>query len=161
MTAILIVVLIMTGSLTVTLLVVTAVLLVILFLMGLLHFWDLTFNLIVLVNIVISIGLAIDYSAHIGHTYLMIECPPDLVTNSSKRKFKAQKALSQMGSSVFHGGISTFIAICILGFAKSYIFTVFFRLWFGIIVFGIANGFLFIPVMLSCIGPIERSGNTE
>ena len=61
-----------------------------------------------------------------------------------------------MGSSVFHGGFSTFLAICVLGFAKSYIFNVFFRLWMGIIIFGLANGFLLIPVVLSLIGPLQK-----
>lgn len=32
---------------------------------------------------------------------------------------------------------------------------VFFKLWFGIIVFGMANGFLLLPVMLSLWGPTE------
>ena len=62
-------------------------------------------------------------------------------------------ALRQMGSSVFHGGFSTFIAIIVLAPSKTYIFLVFFRLWFGIIVFGLANGFILVPVILSIIGP--------
>lgn len=62
-----------------------------------------------------------------------------------------------MGSSVFHGGFSTFLAIIALSAAQSYIFVVFFRLWFGIIVFGMANGFLLLPVILSFIGPIGET----
>ena len=58
-----------------------------------------------------------------------------------------------MGSSVIHGGISTFLAIVVLGGARSYIFVVFFKLWFGIIVFGMSNGFILLPVILSLIGP--------
>ena len=57
-----------------------------------------------------------------------------------------------MGSSVFHGGFSTFLAIVTLAPAKTYIFLVFFRLWFGIIIFGMANGFMLLPVILSFIG---------
>ena len=59
-----------------------------------------------------------------------------------------------MGSSVFHGGFSTFLAISILGFSSSYVFKVFFRLWFGIIVFGMSNGFFLLPVILSFVGPV-------
>ena len=58
-----------------------------------------------------------------------------------------------MGSSVIHGGISTFLAIVVLGGARSYIFVVFFKLWFGIIVFGMSNGFILLPVILSLVGP--------
>lgn len=60
-----------------------------------------------------------------------------------------------MGSSVFHGAVSTFLAIIILAFSKSYIFEVFFKMWFGIIIFGVANGFILLPVLLSFIGPAQ------
>ena len=65
-------------------------------------------------------------------------------------------ALRKMGSSVFHGGFSTFVAIVVLSPSKTYIFIVFFRLWFGIILFGMANGFLLLPVALSLIGPTHN-----
>ena len=60
----------------------------------------------------------------------------------------------KMGSSVFHGGFSTFAAIFVLAPGKTYIFLVFFRAWFGIILFGMANGFLLLPVILSFVGPV-------
>ena len=63
-------------------------------------------------------------------------------------------AVSQMGSSVFHGGASTFLAISVLAFSNSYVFTVFFRTWMGIVVFGISNGFLLLPIILSEFGPL-------
>ena len=66
------VVFMITGSLPVTALVVFAVVLVDYFLIALIYYWDLTFNTIIIVNIVIAIGLAVDYSAHIAHTYLII-----------------------------------------------------------------------------------------
>lgn len=58
-----------------------------------------------------------------------------------------------MGSSVVHGGISTFLAVLVLSMAKSYIFVVFFKLWFGIVVFGMSNGFILLPIILSFVGP--------
>ena len=66
------VVFMITGSLPVTGLVVLSVILVDYFLIALIYYWDLTFNTIIIVNIVIAIGLAVDYSAHIAHTYLII-----------------------------------------------------------------------------------------
>ncbi len=82
--AVFFVVLFVTGSLPVTFLVVLAVLLVDLFLVALIHYWDLTFNTVVVVNIVVAIGLAVDYSAHIAHTYLIV-IPPKGMTNAEKR----------------------------------------------------------------------------
>ena len=60
-----------------------------------------------------------------------------------------------MGSSVFHGGFSTFLAIAALGPSRSYIFEVFFKCWFSIIFFGMANGFFLLPVILSYMGPTD------
>ena len=58
-----------------------------------------------------------------------------------------------MGSSVFHGGFSTFLAIILTAPSKSYVFIIFFRLWFSIILFGMCNGFMLLPVILTFIGP--------
>lgn len=153
--AVFLVVFFVTANLHVTLLVTLAVILVDIFLIAAIHYWDLTFNTVVVVNVVIAIGLAVDYSAHISHTYLLIAPPKSCTTNSERRIYKARKALSVMGSSVFHGGFSTFLAIIALCAAKSYVFVVFFRMWFIIIVFGMANGFLLLPVILSFVGPLN------
>jgi len=153
--AVFFVILFVTGSLFVTILVGIAVLLVDYFLLALIYYWGLTFNSIVVINVVIALGLAVDYSAHIAHTYLTIEPPARCKTEQEKRAYKAKTAVSQMGSSVFHGGFSTFLAISVLGFSKSYVFEVFFKLWVGIIVFGMANGFFLLPIIFYYIGPTE------
>merc|ERR1711990_1377435 len=72
-----------------------------------------------------------------------------------KRVYKARKALGSMGSSVFHGAFSTFLAIIVLAPSRSYIFTSFFKMWFGIILYGVANGFILLPVVLACCGPLN------
>ena len=154
--AIIFVVTFITVNIQVTFLVVCAVLLVDFFLLALLHYWSLTLNFMVMVNMIFAIGLAVDFSSHIAHTYLITK--PSFAqakTPSQARQYKAKLAVSQMGSSVFHGGVSTMLAIAVLGFSKSYVFVLFFRLWVGIIVFGMANGFLLLPVVLSIIGPVD------
>merc|ERR1712062_449042 len=99
--AVFLVVLFITGSLPVTVLVVLAVILVDLFLLGLIHYWDLTMNNIIVVNLVIGLGLSVDYSAHIAHTYLIVEAPKNM-TIKQQREFKSKVAISKMGSSVIH-----------------------------------------------------------
>ena len=47
------------------------------------------------------------------------------------------------------------VALSVLAPANTYIFVVFYRLWTGILLFGMANGFFLLPVLLSYIGPIE------
>lgn len=161
--AVFVVILTVTANLTVTMMVLFCVALVDLFLFSLLAMWDVKLNSVTVVNIVIAIGLAVDYSAHIGHSYLMVE-PPEFhrdqgnlgrpLSNFEKRVYKARGALGKMGSSVFHGALSTFLAIIVLSPSDSYIFKSFFKMWFGIIIYGVANGFILLPVMLSLCGPI-------
>jgi Niemann-Pick C1 protein len=158
--AVFIVLMIVTANFTVTMFILLCVALVDLFLLGLLTFWDITLNSVTVVNNVIAIGLAVDYSAHIGHAYLLTEAPDtdeegNEMSNHQKRVYKARGALGSMGSSVFHGAFSTFLAIVVLSPSKSYIFTSFFRMWFGIIIFGVSNGFILLPVLLSLCGPLN------
>ena len=153
-----IVILFITADITVTIMVAFAVFLVDVYILALVFYWNLTFNSIVVVQVVVAIGLAVDYSAHIGHTYLSVN-PPNTSkyrTDAAKRMYKAQKSLSQMGSSIFHGAFSTFLAVAVLGNSASYIFVVFFKMWVGIIVFASSNGFLLLPVVLSYIGPVKE-----
>lgn len=147
-----------TGSMPVTCLVMLSIVLVDLFLLSLIHFWDLTLNNIIVVQLVIGLGLSVDYAAHIAHTYLIVQVPKGVGIDSDadRRMYKARVAVSSMGSSVIHGGASTFMAVMVLSGAKSYIFVVFFKMWFGIVVFGMANGFILLPVILSLIGPLPN-----
>jgi Niemann-Pick C1 protein len=114
-----VVILAITGNIKITLFVLICVALVDLFLFALLVVWNVELNNVTIINVVIAIGLAVDYSAHIGHTYLQIN-PPEQhqdgsdLTDKEKRRYKTQVAVGKMGSSVFHGAFSTFLAIIVL-----------------------------------------------
>ena len=47
------------------------------------------------------------------------------------------------------------VALSVLAPADTYIFVVFYRLWTGILIFGMSNGFFLLPVMMSYVGPVE------
>ena len=40
-------------------------------LVGALHFWDITIDVLSCVNIVLATGLSVDYSVHLAHAYLI------------------------------------------------------------------------------------------
>lgn len=61
-----------------------------------------------------------------------------------------------MGSGLIHGGVALFLAVCVMAASKSYIYIVFYKLWYGIIVFSIFNGFVFLPIVLSLFGPVDK-----
>ena len=155
--AVVFVIFFITVNMQVTLLVLLAVILVDIYLVALINFWGLTLNTFTGTNMIFALGMAVDYSSHIAHAFLTTVPPASCKTNRQMRHYKASKALSQMGSSVLHGGASTFLAISVLGFSSSYTFVVFFRTWIGIVIFGMANGFLLLPIILSEIGPLSSS----
>ena len=128
-----------------TLLVIFSVLLVELFTLGGVHYWGLTFNFMVAINLSFALGITVDYSAHIAHTYLR-------ATDSNLSDVKASKAISRMGSSVSHAAISTILAVLVLSFAKNYTIVVFFRTWIVFLLTGFANSMLLLPVLLSFFG---------
>jgi hypothetical protein len=60
-----------------------------------------------------------------------------------------------MGSSVIHGAMSTFLAIMALNKAEVYSVVLFYKCWVCIIVFGLLNGLVLLPVILSFVGPVD------
>ena len=89
--AVLTVILIISSNLATTIIVAISVLTTNVFLIGLVYYWDLTLNPMVLLNIMLSIGTSIDFSAHIAYSYLTEICPEGRQYNtpSKIRNFKA------------------------------------------------------------------------
>lgn len=69
---------VVTVDVQVTLLVLFSVLLVDLFTLAMAYYTDLTFNPFVAVNLNFALGMTVDYSAHIAHTYLRVATPDSL-----------------------------------------------------------------------------------
>ena len=158
-----IVVAFITVNLHLSTIILISVMLVDFYLVAMVYFWDMTLNMFTGISMVIALGIAVDYSTHIAHTYLMAQPPASCKTNREKRYYKAKKAVSQMGSSVFHAAFSSFLSLIPLGYADSYHFMVFFRTWSSITFFGFLNGLIFLPVLLSEVGPLvsHESESTE
>merc|ERR1711871_130167 len=112
--------------------------------LGMMWIWEISIDSVAVINLTLAIGLAVDYSAHIGHNFM---------TQQGTRGERVIAALADMGTSVFNGGFSTFLAVVVLALSKSYVFRVFFKMFFGISVFGLAHGLIFLPVMLAMVGP--------
>merc|ERR1712012_352009 len=111
---------------------------------GFIHFWGLTIDTVSCTNIVISIGLCVDYSVHVAHAFL---------SNQGSKNERVKKALAEIGPAVFNGGFSTFLAFVLLAGSKSHVFMTFFKVFFLVVLFGLYNGLFVLPVVLSMIGP--------
>eukprot|EP00434_Breviolum_minutum_P004434 symbB.v1.2.003907.t1/scaffold199.1/size273374/12 len=121
-------------------------------LMGNIVLWDLDLNSISMINLVMAVGLVVDYSMHMAHNF-------SLQDSSLPRKKRAELAVKEMGPPIFLGVSTTFLAILPLAFSSSQAFRVFFKMFFGIVVAGGSHGLIFLPVLLSFMGP--SMGHTE
>ena len=91
--SVLLIVLVITTSVQITLLVALCVALTDFFLMGLIFYWNLALNQIVILNVILAVGTSVDYSTHIAYAYLTTEAPKHCTTIDQKRAFKAKMAL--------------------------------------------------------------------
>jgi len=116
---------------------------------GFLHWWGVTISGTSTIYILISVGLAVDYSAHVAHMFK---------ESTGTANERAEKALGRIGPSVFHAVVSTFLAVVTMAASESYIFRIFFKALFLVTVIAGAHGLWFLPVILSVFGGANRAG---
>jgi predicted RND superfamily exporter protein len=146
MLCVFIVTLILLANIPVCLLVLMIVVFTLTNIIGFLHFWDITIDIISCINLVLAIGLCVDYSVHIGHAFLIAK---------GSRKARAVQAVATIGPAVFNGGVTTLLALVLLGASTSHVFVTFFKVFVLTVVFGLFHGLVLLPVLLSLIGPVD------
>jgi len=113
--------------------------------LGFMYAFGIVIDSVSVINIVLAVGLSVDYSAHVGHCFM--------VKGGDDRNKRALEALADMGASVLNGAISTFLAVVVLLFSSSYVFRVLATQFALTVVLGVLHGLVALPVMLSTIGP--------
>ncbi|KAI5478579.1 vacuolar membrane protein [Pseudohyphozyma bogoriensis] len=137
--------------------VVTTVFLSVVSVMGGMGAWGVSLNAISLVNLVISIGLSLEFCLHIARSF-MAASGGGLSFNHpagmKDRDERARIALNDVGSSVVSGITMTkLIGVSVLALTRSRLLeTYFFRVWLILIVSAALHGLVFLPVALSFFG---------
>jgi len=119
---------------------------------GFIHFWGLTIDVISCVNLVIAVGLCVDYSAHIAHCFMA-------QTGSSNER--SIKTLRDIGPAVLNGGFSTFLAFVLTAGSTSHVFSTFFKVFFLVATFGLYHALVLLPVLLSIFGSFMNTNSSE
>lgn len=122
-----------------------AVLFAVVEILGFMYFTGLVIDSVSVINLTLAVGLAVDYSAHVGHCFML--------KNNGNNEERVIGSLTDIGSAVINGAFSTFLAVSVLGLSKSYVFRVLFIQFFFTCLLGVLNGLFFLPVLLKYFGP--------
>lgn len=121
--------------------------------LGCMYAIGLVIDSVSVINLVLAVGLSVDYSAHIGHCFM--------VKGGLSKDQRVIESLADIGASVVNGALSTFLAVAVLLFSTSYVFRVLSTQFALTVALGVLHGTVLLPVLLSIFGPSPFSSAEE
>ncbi len=145
------------GSVRTAIVVAFTVVMIVVDIIGAMAVAGVSLNAVSLVNLVICVGIAVEFCAHIARAFtfpslaLLRRAPR---SHRRSKDLRAWTALVHVGGSVFTGiTITKLLGVTVLAFTRSKIFEIYyFRIWLALIIFAATHALVFIPVALSVFG---------
>uniref|UniRef100_A0AC35U2Y9 SSD domain-containing protein n=1 Tax=Rhabditophanes sp. KR3021 TaxID=114890 RepID=A0AC35U2Y9_9BILA len=118
--------------------------------LGFMALWKINLESVSMITVIMSIGFAVDLSAHIVYAFVAAKGDANL---------KAITALETLGWPVFLGASTTILGIMTLAFVDAHIVRIFFKVTFLVITFSLMHGLIFIPTVLIIFLPTAHVEN--
>lgn len=132
---------------TTTLTVMFTAVLVLVNMMGIMYIWNIPLNAISNMNLIVSIGIAVEFCSHIAYAFNISKAPP---------REKVEDAVQSVGATIITGITFTNIPIVVLAFSYTQVIEIFFfRMFFSIVVLSLLHGMVFYPVLLSYVSNLR------
>lgn len=135
---------------------------------GLMGLIGVKLSAIPVVSLIMSVGIAVEFTVHLVLAYL------DAVFDNTEGKAYAEgsvyrgraagveAALTVMFAPVLDGGLSTLLGVLMLAFSEyGFVRKYFFAVFFSVVLFGLINGLVLMPVLLHKVGPLPMAAPAE